>query len=73
MGRDRVIRSLLRERFVISLSTGETFEGILLDADPSTLYVVDAFAITEDDKIRVDGKLFVPREHVAYMQAGVSA
>jgi hypothetical protein len=72
VGRDRVIRALRRERFVVTLSTGETFEGVVLDADASTIHMVQAFAITGDDKVPVDGQLFVPRDHVAYMQSGVS-
>jgi hypothetical protein len=72
VGRDRVIRALLRERFVVTLTTGETFEGIVLDADASTIRLVQAFAISDNDKVPVDGQLFLPREHVAYMQSGVS-
>lgn len=72
MGRDRVIRALLRERFVVTLTTGETFEGLVIDADDSTVHLARAFAITDDGKIPVDGQLFVPREHVAYMQSGVT-
>lgn len=73
MGRDRVIRALLRERFVVTLTTGETFDGIVLDADESTIRLVRAFAISDNgDRVPADGELFIPRDHVAYMQAGVS-
>jgi hypothetical protein len=34
--RDRLIRQALRERFVVTLRSGETFDGLLLDADDKT-------------------------------------
>lgn len=67
-GRDRVIRAHVRSRFVVTLKTGEAFEGLLDDADSSTLVLVDASAVAERGRARVDGHLFLARGDVAYMQ-----
>jgi hypothetical protein len=68
MRRDRVLRQHLRERFVITLLSGETFDGLLDRWDDSTLEFVDAFAVTERARLQVDGRLFLPRPQIAYMQ-----
>lgn len=69
MGRDRLLKQLLRTRFVVSLKTGETFDGLLDRFDPSTIELVDAHAVSADGgRVSVDGKLYLPRDGVAYMQ-----
>lgn len=68
MRRDRVLRAHLRERFVVTLLSGETFDGLLDRWDESTLEFVDAFAVTERARLEVDGRLFLSRTQVAYMQ-----
>jgi hypothetical protein len=66
--RDKLIRQNLRERFVITLHGGESFDGLLVDADEKTLRMVNAFAIGKNSRVSVDGELFLPRGDVAYMQ-----
>lgn len=66
--RDRVVRSHLAERFVVTLTSGETFEGLLVDADSSTVQLVQAVALSAAGRTDVDGQLFLPRRQVAYMQ-----
>lgn len=68
MRRDRVLRQHLRERFVVTLLSGETFDGLLDQWDESTLEFVDAYAVTERNRLEVDGRLFLPRDRIAYMQ-----
>lgn len=65
---DRLIRQCLRERFVVTMHSKETFEGILLDADDKTVVLVDAFALTGRDRLAVDGTLYLPRAEVSYLQ-----
>lgn len=65
---DRLMRQALRERFVVTMSSKETFEGLLLDADDKTVRLVDAFAIDGSSRISVDGDLYLPRAEVSYMQ-----
>lgn len=68
MGRDAIVRRALRERFVFTLKTGETFDGLLLDADEKTYRLGDSWAIDGKNRVRVDGELFLPRLEVAYLQ-----
>jgi hypothetical protein len=66
--RDRLLRRVLRERFVVTLHDGQTFDGLLLDADDRVIEMGDAFAIDKANKVPVDGTLYVPRGQVLYMQ-----
>lgn len=67
--RDRLLKSLLRDRFVITLKSGETFDGLLQEWDSANLLFVDAYAVTEKSRIQLDGTgLWVHRDNVAYLQ-----
>jgi hypothetical protein len=66
--RDRLLREHLRHRFVITMKTGETFDGLLNDQDESTVEFVDAGVLTRDGRVVVDGALFLPRAGIAYLQ-----
>lgn len=66
--RDSLLRQLLRERFVITLKTGETFDGLLDRWDESTIELLNAHAVSEKTRLPVDGRVYVPRDQVAYMQ-----
>lgn len=68
MARDRLLKNLVRERFVVTLKTGETFDGLLDDWDDRTVCLVDGHAVSETESVPVAGKLYLPREQVAYMQ-----
>jgi len=72
--KDRLLRDLLRDRFVVTLFSGESFEGLLVDADEKTLRLVDAYGLDGTSRVKVDGELFIPRDQITYMQRpGVSA
>jgi len=66
--RDRLVRQSLRERFVVTMTTGETFDGLLFEVDDKTVHLVDAHALDGATRVAVDGALFLPRDRVAYMQ-----
>lgn len=68
MRRDRLLQSLLRERFVVTLTSGEAFDGLLDRWDESTIELVDVFAVTEKSRVQVDGRIYVPRQQISYMQ-----
>ena len=68
MRRDRLLKQLLRDRFVVTLRGGESFDGLLADADEKTVRLVDAFALDGKNRVSVDGELFIPRGEVVYMQ-----
>ncbi len=65
---DRLVRGVLRERFVLTLRSGEAFDGLLVDADAKTFRLVSAWAVSGKNRVSVDGELFLPRDQVAYMQ-----
>ncbi len=59
----------LRERFVVTLVTGETFNGLLMEADERTVILRDAQVLASDGKVApVDGELLLRREAIAYLQ-----
>lgn len=66
--RDRLVKSHVRTRFLVTLKTGEAFEGLLYEADDRTIVLADAFAVDQHSRQSVDGHLFLARENVAYMQ-----
>lgn len=68
MGRDRLLRHLLRERFIVTLKTGEAFDGLLDQWDESTIELVNVAAVSETNRVAVDGRVYLFRDNVAYMQ-----
>lgn len=69
MARDRLLKSVLRERFLVTLKSGESFDGLLDEWDDRHLAFVDAYAVTEKSRVQLDGGgLWLARENVAYMQ-----
>lgn len=69
--RDRLLRSALRERFIITLKGGQAFDGLLIDVDDKCVIVSDGWAIDSSGRTEVDGNLFVPRNEIAYMQTAL--
>jgi small nuclear ribonucleoprotein (snRNP)-like protein len=66
---DRIVRSSVRCRFLVTLKSGLTWDGILYEADVMTLVLRDAKAIGADgSKVEADSEVFLPRADVAYMQ-----
>ena len=68
MGKDRLLKNLLRERFVVTLRGGAAFDGLLVDADEKTVRLVDSFALDGKSRVSVDGELFIPRSEIVYLQ-----
>ena len=66
--RDRLLRQVLRTRFVVTLTSGETFDGLLADADDNSVKLVGAFAVDSNNRESVDGDLYIPRTKIVYMQ-----
>jgi hypothetical protein len=53
---------------VVTLTDGTAFDGLLAEADDRTVVLVDAWALERNGRVEVDGRLFLPRDKVAYMQ-----
>ncbi len=65
--RDRLLRKMLRERFVVTMLDGEAFTGLLDGQDESTVTLIDA-SIIGTHNVKVSGALHLPRQRIAYMQ-----
>lgn len=71
MIRSRVLRSRLRERFMVTTKDGAAFAGVLYSLDDRALVLRDAEAVAAaDDKSNVplDGEVILLVADVAYMQ-----
>lgn len=68
MSRDRLLKRYLRERFIVTLKTGEAFDGLLDQWDESTIELVAVTAVAETTRVAVDGRVYLPRPQIAYMQ-----
>jgi hypothetical protein len=68
MRKDRLLRKMILERFVVTLRSGESFDGLLADADTKTIRLVSSFALSGKDRVSVDGELFIPRSEITYLQ-----
>lgn len=69
MRRDRLIRDLVRDRILVTLNDGTGFQGLLDNADDRTVVLVDAEFLRNDQaSVKVDGRVFLARERIAYIQ-----
>lgn len=67
--RDRLLKQVLRERFVVTPKDGPTFSAMLAEVDDRSLRFVDVSVIGESGESRpAQGELFIARSNVAYMQ-----
>lgn len=66
---DRVVSELIRSRFLVTMSDGSAFTGILWDTDDTTLQLKDPEAVQADSsRVKADSDVFLPRSRVAYLQ-----
>lgn len=67
----RAVRDRVCQRVIVSLKSGEAFEGVLFEADAGALVLRDASAVAaaEDrSDLPLDGELLVLMADVAYIQ-----
>lgn len=71
--RKRLLRGAVHHRFVITLDDANqtTFDGLLVDSDSDVLVLVDAKVLTDERQVPqpVDGRVYLLRSNVAYVQA----
>lgn len=66
---DGLLRSRLRDKFVVTTTSGESFLGLLAEVDGKTVILRDASVLKPDGATApVDGELVLRREAVAFMQ-----
>lgn len=71
MSRSRVLRSRLRERFLVTTKDGAAFAGVLYSHDDKALVLRDAEAVGAGENktnLPLDGEIIVLLSDVAYLQ-----
>jgi len=69
MRRDRILRGLVHQRFVVTDVDGHGYRGLLADADDRVLRLVDTATMGPAGQlVPIDGDFFLERSRVAYMQ-----
>ena len=66
-----VLRDVLRERVIVTMKSGEAFDGVLMAADDRAWELVNAKALGVGERgadVPVDGSVILPRDNVAYCQ-----
>lgn len=69
--RSRLLRARLRHRVILTLRTGETWDGLLFDLDRQAWVLRDVTAVgvgANRTNVAVDGELLVLVEDIAYVQ-----
>jgi len=63
------MKTLLRERILVTLIDGHAFNGLLDECDPKTVTLVDSQYLKADSEpVKVDGRVYLARERIAYIQ-----
>ena len=71
LSRPSVLGSALRERVIVTLKTGEGYDGLLFRVDGKTWELVQAAALGVGERgadVPVNGTLLIPADNVAYAQ-----
>lgn len=67
----RLLRQRLRRRVIVTLKSGESFGGVLYEADADAIVLRNAEAIGMGERqsnLAVDGEVLVLRADVSYFQ-----
>lgn len=66
---DRILKSYIRQTFLITTHSGQTWSAVVMDADERTLSLLDVEVVAPDGtRTKADGQVFLPRADVRYMQ-----
>lgn len=71
LSRASVLQGFVRERVLVTLKSGEGFDGVLFRADGRSWELVQAKAVAVGDRgedVPVNGSLILPAQNVAYAQ-----
>jgi hypothetical protein len=68
MRRDRMLRESVRDRFIVTTTSGETWDGVLREWDETHLIFVHVKAFVDGKWVPFDGQLWLQRIAVDYMQ-----
>ncbi|AHH98322.1 hypothetical protein [Kutzneria albida] len=70
-GRDRLVKQVVRERFVVTPVSGPTFTAVLVDADRTSMHFTDVAVLSDGVERPARGELYIARRNVAYLQRTV--
>lgn len=74
---DRIMRGLIRERFIVTMVDGQAFDGVLMEADGHSVVLRNATALVNEGadvkRVPADGEVVLPRSRVAYLQRPIEA
>lgn len=60
---------MVRTEFVVTMKSGQTWQGVLTEVDVNTLALRSAVQVEADgSRVAADGFIYLPRSDVAYMQ-----
>jgi hypothetical protein len=66
---DRIVTDHLREKYVVTLKSGETFDGVLTEADGRSVVLMQARSLSPDhNPVLIDGCLVLARADIRYLQ-----
>lgn len=72
MRSDRILRALVRHRFVVTMVDDQTWHGVVMEVDERTITLRDVSAVIREGetvkRVPADGEVLLPRARVAYMQ-----
>lgn len=71
--RDRLLRNVLRERFLVTLKSGASFDGLLDEWSKDHFVFVDAGSMADApgqsrQRVAIQGELWIARADIDYMQ-----
>lgn len=65
---DHLLDTIIRDRIVVTLKDGQSFRGLYDGSDKNHHQLIDAEYLKAEGPVKVDGRVFVPRDHVAFIQ-----
>jgi hypothetical protein len=66
---DRILRALVRQRFLLTTHQGQTWDGVVMEVDERSIVLREASTVSVGgEKVAADGEVLIPRGDVAYMQ-----
>ena len=68
LAHDRMLRLQVNERFLVTMTSGETWDGQLKDTDDEHLVLRGVKALEGGAWVPVDGEIWLPRLSISYMQ-----
>ena len=65
---DWLLNSIMRDQVVVTLKDGQSFRGIFNGGDKNHLALLGVEYLKPEGATKVDGEVFLPRDHVAFVQ-----